>query len=872
MLLGGRTQLTIIALIAIIIAATTVVKFMPAISSKSSISISDSDRLYDLVELTDKNVTSAINSSSFYILEFYYPGCSHCSFVAKIASELSNELNGQIIFARMNVSSNPQTLKKYKVSSFPTLLFFDEGVLVDRKKGNISKSDLLNDLKSLKPDLDTSNVKLDSTVSGIIVLAKWGADKPTQPMLITDLEIDSAIKKYPLLVVDGFATWCNPCKTMNVTIEQLSGELKGQVAFGLIDAQKNNVTKKRYNITDYPSLLIFKDGKLVNKLIGNRQKSSFVSELKKYYPQLDTSNVKIAQTALTSVVQSSAKPKQTPEQVCANMTKSDKPLLEAFVVSRCPFGLQMQRILAEVVSKLPAAKDYLKIRYIGSVSNNTITSMHGNDEAQENLRQICMREEQPERYWDYLNCYMKEGKSSDCQKSLSIDVSKLSACIKDSSCGLIYAQKDFDLADDFKIAASPTLTMNSKIVSEFDFATDTTSGRSPEALKELLCCGFNKEPSFCAKQLNKTQATTMFQVKTPTAAASAAKISGKDIPLIKLGKKNPAQAMLITDASMDLAISQYPLLVVEVFANWCGFCKLFNVTISDLASELQGQVAFGLIDMDRSNDTKARYNITAVPTWLIFKDGKLAERVVGNKDKATVVARIQQIEPKLNASKVKIVKAAAIPAASSKPRLTPEQVCANMTKSDRPLLQAFVVSRCPFGLQMQRILADIVNESKDAQAYLKVMYIGSVANNTITSMHGDLEAQENLRQICIRKEQEGKYWDYLRCYMRQDNSSDCQKSVSLDLVKLNSCTCDSSRGLAYAQKDFDLANKFQITGSPTLIIGDKIVSEYDFATNTTNGRSPEALKELLCCGFKVLPTFCSQEMNKSRAATMFSFK
>ena len=100
---------------------------------------------------------------------------------------------------------------------------------------------------------------------------------------------------------------------------------------------------------------------------------------------------------------------------------------------------------------MPQARDYLMVRYIGSVSNNTITSMHGDEEAQENLRQICIREEQPDRYWDYVSCYMIEGKSIECLKSSSVDESKLNACMNDSSRGLAYAQKDFDLADKFNI-------------------------------------------------------------------------------------------------------------------------------------------------------------------------------------------------------------------------------------------------------------------------------------------------------------------------------------------------------------------------------------------------------------------------------------
>ena len=85
--------------------------------------------------------------------------------------------------------------------------------------------------------------------------------------------------------------------------------------------------------------------------------------------------------------------------------------------------------------------------------------------------------------------------------------------------------------------------------------------------------------------------------------------------------------MLITDATMDSAISEYrPLLVVVGFTDSCGYCRLFNVTISDLSRELQGQIAFGMIDTHKNNETKAKYNITGVPTALIFKDGKLADK------------------------------------------------------------------------------------------------------------------------------------------------------------------------------------------------------------------------------------------------------
>jgi thioredoxin 1 len=526
-----RSKIGIIAFIAVLVLSAALLRFIPIESSASLNSMLLPDQLNTPLELTDKSVASAINRSSLFVLDFYYPGCGPCKFTNNTTSELSNELQGQVQFGRMNVKNkeNNKTVGDYKISAYPTLLFFDEGVLVNRIRGNTSKSELLAELKDLRPGLDSSRVVL-----------------------------------------------------------------------------------------------------------------------------------------LPPPVKATAKPKLTPGQACANTTKSDKPLLEAFVVSQCPFGLQMQRIMAEIVSKSPQAKDYLKVRYIGSISNDTITSMHGDEEAQENLRQICIREEQPDKYWDYVSCYMIEGKSAGCLNSSSLDKGKLSACVEDSSRGLTYAQKDFDLANKFNVTGSPTLTLNNEIVSEFDFATNTTSARSPEAIKELLCCGFDEEPSFCTKQLKKAQVTTMFQVKEKAASAQPQQNAGKAIPLIKVGTKNPDQAMMITDATLDSAISQYqPLLVVVGYTDSCGYCKLFNVTISELARELQGQAAFGMIDAQKNNDAEAKYNMTAIPITLIFKDGKLSGSVIGNKNKSTIVAKLKGIEPMLNTSKVNIVKAAAKPKAPS---------------------------------------------------------------------------------------------------------------------------------------------------------------------------------------------------------------
>ena len=527
-------KIALVAIIAILVTSATVLRFIPAEESKSVPSESVTDMLREPMELTDKSLASIMNNSSLLVLDFYYPGCGPCKFMNNTTSELSDELHGQVLFGRMNVRNkeNRDTAIKYKISSYPTLLFFDEGVLVSRMKGNISKSDLLAELEDIKPGLDTSKVNLpedsqarmdavdprenadkatpdpagDKTQGTVISLAEPGAENPSRPMLVTDANIDSMISQHqPLLVVVGFTNPCPFCDLFNVTLAELVAELEGEVVFAMIDTRPNVKTRENYEIKGIPATLIFKEGKFAGKVEGNKNKATIVAKLKEVYPNLNTSRVSLPPPP----------PKLTPEEVCANMTKSDQPLLQAFVVSRCPFGLQMQRIMADIIDEAGETENYLKVMYIGSIDaeNSTIRAMHGEVEAQENLRQICIREEQPDRYWDYMRCYMRAGETAECLRSASIDRDELDSCTNDSARGLAYAQEDFDLANEFKITGSPTMLMNGEIVREANFATNSTNARSPEAVKDLLCCGFEEQPSFCSMELNESRAATMFSDK-----------------------------------------------------------------------------------------------------------------------------------------------------------------------------------------------------------------------------------------------------------------------------------------------------------------------------------------------------------------------
>jgi thioredoxin 1 len=111
---------------------------------------------------------------------------------------------------------------------------------------------------------------------------KIGAEWPSHPVEVTDSGFDGFAKKYGVAVVDCWAPWCGPCRMIAPLIESLSRELQGKVAFGKLNTDENQMTVMRHNIAAIPTLLIFKDGKLVDRIVGAFPKEQILRKLQKY--------------------------------------------------------------------------------------------------------------------------------------------------------------------------------------------------------------------------------------------------------------------------------------------------------------------------------------------------------------------------------------------------------------------------------------------------------------------------------------------------------------------------------------------------------------------------------------------------------------
>jgi len=108
---------------------------------------------------------------------------------------------------------------------------------------------------------------------------------------LNDSTVNDSIAQYPFFVLDVYKPICNPCERMKAAIDELSTELGSQVVFGTINGRYNQLTERRYNITGHPTLLIFKNGTLVDEMQGFASKKYIVDRLQLIDPGLNTSAV-----------------------------------------------------------------------------------------------------------------------------------------------------------------------------------------------------------------------------------------------------------------------------------------------------------------------------------------------------------------------------------------------------------------------------------------------------------------------------------------------------------------------------------------------------------------------------------------------------
>jgi len=202
------------------------------------------------------------------------PQCIQAVLLAnRIAVEVPGKITSRLIEAENSISK----LRQFNISSVPQAVINEDINSVMR--GFQSEEKLVNQIISY------GSSRAEEILAEELEKAKKKkelVDSPDYPLVLNERSFQEAINKYPFLVIDCWAEWCAPCLMVHPVIESLAKKHEGEIAFGKLNVDENKKIASAFGIMSIPTLLVFKDGKHVDSIIGALPEKALEEKLNAY--------------------------------------------------------------------------------------------------------------------------------------------------------------------------------------------------------------------------------------------------------------------------------------------------------------------------------------------------------------------------------------------------------------------------------------------------------------------------------------------------------------------------------------------------------------------------------------------------------------
>jgi len=484
---------------------------------------------------------------------------------------------------------------------------------------------------------------------------------------------------------------------------------------------------------------------------------------------------------------------EMPEKVSAEV------VLDMYVMSQCPYGAQAENEAIKAVKRFGDDVEY-NIHFIVNSQGEGFRSLHGQAEVDENMRQVCIQELNPDIYYDYLLCFNEnykdaESQHSKCADQVGIDKEAIFTCVSDRGVELLKASE----AETAKVGAgaSPTIYLNGESYS---------GGRSEMEFARAICEIFDYEHEGCA-----------------------------NIP-----KPVPMKVIVLTDDE-------------------CPNCDTSRIV--SVSKQLFPGASFEYVDVDSKDGKKLveEHSLVYLPAYIF--ESKIEETNTWKTNTQVIGAFV------ISADGYRLRDS--VTGASwfiDEEKQAEFFASIGVVKGDnRPQIDFFVMSYCPYGNMAEEAIAPVYEKLKDKAEFKPHYVIYSdyatgypdfclAEDNVICSMHGIVELNQDIREACVAKNYDMQEWfEFALAMNRQCNSQNADacwvevaESLGLDTELIS--VCEADEGIVLMNTDKALGDKLGVRGSPAVFIDG---AQYN-GQRTANG-----YLAALCAAFEDAPEECS---------------
>jgi len=502
---------------------------------------------------------------------------------------------------------------------------------------------------------------------------------------------------------------------------------------------------------------------------------------------------------------------------------AQKVKVDFYIMSQCPFGVQVQKGIKPVLDKLGKAVDFSQDFIGNDMGGGSFGSLHGEPEVQGNIVQLCAAKAYPEshKYMDFVACVIEDyhalpGNWKGCAQKTGLDAAKLQACI-DGPEGKALLSASFKKAQMARAGGSPTVFVGGE---------KYNGGREEKDFLNIICCGFDadKKPAACPKAEELT--------------------CPKHVPvdLIVIGDKR------------------------------CKDCEArSNQTVSSLQDRFFPKVNVRKVDYNdaEGKELYAKVNAKLLPAYVFAQNVKEDSGYeTFQRWLAPVGDYFLSTMSNSNFDPTKEICDNQVDDTANGKVDCDDDDCRNqlVCREEKPnSVDLFIMSGCPFGIRALDNIKPVLDLFKTSLNF-KVRFIvdmfteedyaklpamdrrkaGAVKKgdgNYYYSMHGEWELDENLREACAQKyyAKGNKFMDYYLCRNKDIKNPDwkaCAAEAKIDAARIEKCST-GKEGLDIMREDAKLGDDLNFGASPTFLGNNK-------KQMPVSQMCPDGIKKAIC--------------------------
>jgi hypothetical protein len=467
----------------------------------------------------------------------------------------------------------------------------------------------------------------------------------------------------------------------------------------------------------------------------------------------------------------------------------DQPAkLEFYVMSKCPYGVQVEKAVAPVLDKLGGNVDF-HLTFIGQKQGDQLSSMHGPGEVTGDIAQLCAHEVAPDKYMKMVECQDADPQHVDtnwesCGGKFGIDTGAVKACMDSKGQQLLAAS--FDDAQKRGASGSPTMFLNGK---------PYNGGRKANDFLRAICATWDaKKPDACTNLPTPVAVNATFFSDARCKKCNIDGLEGRlgqmfeGLKVKKVDYMSPEGKALYADLQKaDPTFKTLPTVI-------------FDATLEQ-DKDGKGQVQRWLKPVGQYQTLALGGNFD--PTAEICDNG-IDDDGNGKSD-------------------------------CDDPSCKEAMACRPEVKKS---IDLFVMSHCPYGTKAMLATKEFADAfGKDAS--VNVHFIGDNKGGTLSSMHGPDEVADDLREVCAIQHyaKDQKFMDFLACRskdLKADWKACATGGIEADVI---SKCADGDEGKGLLTASFQVAQKLDIGSSPTFMVNNR---------ETFNAQDPAGIEAPFC--------------------------